>query len=76
MIYNNTDGKIKRCNSGGDYFECDETWEIFHIFFLVIFKTIKITANNLMLFQCFFTFKTTQILSFFIAKYYSSSKIT
>ena len=27
MIYYNTDGKIKR----GDYFECDETSEIFHI---------------------------------------------
>ena len=38
-------------------------------FFLFIFKTTKIRANNLMLSQYVFNFKIAQILSFFIGKY-------
>ena len=34
--------------------------------FLFVFKTIKITENNLMLFQYFFAFRTIQILSFLL----------
>ena len=36
---------------------------------------MKITANNPMLFQYFFTFKTTQILLFLFEKNYSSLKL-
>ena len=45
-------------------------------FFGFIFKTIKTTANNLTLVRLFFIFKTTQILTFFVEKCYSSLKNT
>ena len=44
-------------------------------YFSFYFKTIKITTNNPILFYCLFAFKTTQILLYFIEKYYSSPKI-
>ena len=50
-------------------------YEKYFTFFLFIYKTIKVATNNPM-FQYIFTFKTTQILSFFIEKYYSSPRIT
>ena len=44
--------------------------------FIFIFKTKKITTNDLMLFQYYIIFKTIPILLFFIEKCYSSTKIT
>ena len=43
---------------------------------IFIFKTKKITTNDLMLFQYYIIFKTIPILLFFIEKCYSSTKIT
>ena len=44
--------------------------------FIFIFKTKKITTNDLMLLQYYIIFKTIPILLFFIENCYSSTKIT
>ena len=50
-------------------------WEIFHIFFPFIFKAIRMTTNNLMLFQYFLPSRLHRFYQFLLKKFFLNQKL-